>query len=132
MLMNEKYMPAKRLLKNKDRKFQLLFLEHPHPMWVMDPAEQRVLEANNAAAAVFEYSVEEFRGLAVDTIRSGKQRYRTKSGRIIEIETAAHEIEYGGRPSELVVLMDVTQRRLLEDQLRQAQKMEAVGMLAGG
>jgi signal transduction histidine kinase len=63
---------------------------------------------------------------------SGQWRHRLKDGRLIDVEVASHTISYGDRPAVLSVLQDVTQRKQLEEQLRQSAKMEAVGLLAGG
>ena len=56
-------MPAKQLLRDKDKKFRLLFEEHPQPMWIFDPESQKILEANPAAAALYGYSRDEFRAM---------------------------------------------------------------------
>ena len=58
-------MPVKQLLKDKDpdRKFRLLFEDHPQPMWVFDAESQRFLEANRPAADLYGYSIEEFRSM---------------------------------------------------------------------
>jgi two-component system, cell cycle sensor histidine kinase and response regulator CckA len=137
-------MSGKDLLKDKDKKFRLLFEDHPQPMWVMDPATGNFLEANAAASKLYGYSAEQFRKMnirdliaenpapGVDSGGVAVWQHRTTTGRVIDIEAAVHGISYGGKPAQLAVLLDITGRRHLEDQLRQAQRMEAVGMLAGG
>ena len=57
-------MPAKQLLQDKERKFQLLFEGHPQPMWVIDSTGHTILEANSAAEALYGHTREQFRGRA--------------------------------------------------------------------
>jgi PAS domain S-box-containing protein len=131
--------------------FRLLFENNPQPMWVFDEQNYRFLEVNHAAVSHYGFSRDEFLQMHASEVRAphdttpfrpvvnpgvpqhvGLRKHRRKDGTIIEVEIVAHRLEFNGVPAILSVLTDVTERRALEAQLRQSQKLEAIGRLAGG
>ena len=66
-------------------------------------------------------------------------RHCKADGTVIDVDLISHAFDFDGRPARVVVVNDVTdeqrlrrREREVEAQLLQAQKMEAVGRLAGG
>ena len=59
-------------------------------------------------------------------------RHVRKDGSLIYVEITAGRITFEGRNAALVLAHDVTERLRLEQRLADAEKMEAIGRLAGG
>jgi PAS domain S-box-containing protein len=140
-------------LRDSEERYRILFDSNPHPMWAYDLETLRFLAVNDAAIRHYGYSREEFLNMTIVDIRpvedvpallenvrqvtqgldeAGVWRHRRKDGTLIEVEITSHTLVLDGRPAEVVLATDVTERRRTEEALRRAQKMESLGLLAGG
>ncbi len=141
------------LLQSEER-FSKAFRHSPLPITISTELEGCFLDVNDAFLDLLGYRREDVIGHTAAELRfwgdpldrvemllqlkegervsKHQMQYRTAKGETREAEVWVESIELDGQPCLLGIIRDVTEIRQLEAQFRQAQKMEAVGRLAGG
>jgi len=121
-------------LRDSEERYRLLFESTPQPIWVYNEETLHFLAVNEAATRTYGYTREEFLSITVDDIRahediptlmikndpndlviSSPWRHRTKDGKTIYVEISSHPVVFDGKHGKLVIVNDVTERKLLDE-----------------
>lgn len=134
---------ALKIIEESEKRYRLLFLENPQPMWIYDLETLAFLEVNDAAVNHYGYSHEEFLNMNLKDIRpvedipfllediektrrtlniAGNWRHIKKNGELIFVEICSHTINYKGKAARHVMAIDITQRKKAEEELLEMNK----------
>lgn len=143
---------AEEALKVSEAKFRDLFAKHAAVKLLIEAESGAILDANEAAERFYGWSGEELRRMRIQDINTlppeevkaamakarerqrvlFEFRHRRADGSIRDVAVYSSGIDIQGKKMLHAIVHDITERRNLEEQLRQSQKMESVGRLAGG
>ena len=144
---------AQQALTESEVYYRVLFESNPNPLLVYALDTLGLLAVNEAAVRQYGYTREEFLAMTLEEIhlpedvptlrelvaksetgfRNRREwRHRRKDSTTIDVEITWNTLTFAGRPAALAMAHDITSRKSIERQLLQAQKMEAIGRLAGG
>jgi len=140
---------AEQDLKKSEEKWHSLYENLPGGCFTVN--DQYVIEdVNDVLCAVTGYAREDLIGqlcgiicpkgphkcpifdLGKERIENDETAVKARDGNLVPIIKSARRIPVGTRDVIVENFQDITDRKLLEEQLQHARKMEAVGQLAGG
>jgi PAS domain S-box-containing protein len=123
-------------LRDSEERYRLLFESTPQPIWVYDEEKLSFLAVNEAATRIYGFSRDEFLSMTIDDLRpqedipallikngneadelviSSPWRHRTKDNGTIYVETSSHPVVFDKKNGKLVIVNDVTERKLLDE-----------------
>jgi PAS domain S-box-containing protein len=126
------------VMRASEEQYRLLFESNPLAMWVYDLETLRFLAVNGATVEQYGYSREQFLDMTIEQIRppedvqtlhdylalgspgfdrAGEWRHQKKNGALITVDITAHQLDFSGRRAELVMALDITERKLAEEAL---------------
>lgn len=144
-----------RMVRESEERHRTLFENNKTVMLLVDPVTWSIVDANHAATEFYGIARHDLRGRHAGELKAAPEnaaddntgdepvlpsrpgeamsaRHKAKGGIVRDVEVYSDAITLDGRCLQYEIIHDITNQKRLEDQLRQAQKMEAVGWLAGG